>query len=62
MSPTPIEWIPLDERRKATIKKGPHRLDARVLSWLYCSRCGLMALRNEATRLALRQPCTWMED
>lgn len=25
--------------------------------WPVCQRCGLVALKNEATRRALRQPC-----
>lgn len=37
---------------------GVHQMrHAKRISWPLCSRCGLLALRNDATRKALREPC-----
>lgn len=38
-----------------------HNLNMRVLHWRYCSRCGLLALNNKATRKALKAPCVIYE-
>jgi hypothetical protein len=35
----------------------PHNASKRVLHWAMCSRCGLVWLKNEATRKALAKPC-----
>lgn len=32
------------------------------MPWPYCTRCGLIALKNEATRRAMKQPCETWED
>ena len=48
-----------------TIKKsGPHNMQKRFkrLPWPVCMMCGLVGLKNDATREALRKPCTWLED
>ena len=34
-----------------------HSFTKRVLSWPYCSRCGLVALKNDATRREMGKPC-----
>jgi len=45
-------------------KSGPHNMQKRFkrLPWLVCVTCGLVGLKNDATREALRKPCTWLED
>ncbi len=61
--PTPIHWIPWDERVKARIRRGPHAMQKlKRLSWPYCTRCGILALKNEATRKVLRAECVTLED
>jgi hypothetical protein len=35
----------------------PHRMTERVLNWSYCAACGLVAMRNEASRRALASAC-----
>lgn len=45
--------------------KGPHAMSGLLtrMPWPYCTRCGLVALRNEPTRKALKEPCeTWADD
>ena len=41
---------------------GPHDFTCRVLHWPYCKHCGLMRLRNDATRRAEAKPCIRLED
>lgn len=38
-----------------------HHMAGRVLHWPYCLTCGLVALKNDATRAALRAPCVTIE-
>jgi hypothetical protein len=47
---------------KGQRRTGPHAMTGRVLNWAHCSRCGLLALKNDATRRALKEPCVWYED
>jgi hypothetical protein len=63
------EWTTLSREeqrafwaRKGTIKRRPHAMTKKVLHWSYCAGCGLVALRNEITRQALRNPCETEED
>jgi hypothetical protein len=59
---TPIEWIPWGDRGKGVVKRGPHQFTRKILHWPYCARCGLMALKNDVSRRAAKQPCeTWEE-
>jgi hypothetical protein len=62
MAPTPIEWIPWDDKQKAVVRRGPHHLEGKILHWRFCTRCGLMNLKNDATRAALKKQCEWIED
>lgn len=48
--------------RKKKFKSVPHKFNKRVQHWVYCSGCGLVALKNAATRKRMRQPCESMED
>lgn len=45
-------------RGRFTVGKG-HRLEplGKRCPWRWCPRCGLVVLRNEATRKALRKQC-----
>lgn len=40
---------------------GAHAMNKRICHWPYCSRCGLVALKNDITRKALRSPCVVYE-
>jgi hypothetical protein len=44
--------------------RGPHQMNGilKRLPWPYCTRCGLIALRNDVTRRALKEPCETWED
>ena len=55
-----------EERReflaaRGTKSVGPHNMSKRVFHWSYCSRCGLIALKNAACRQALKRPCVVYE-
>ena len=39
-----------------------HNFKGKVLSWKYCSGCGLVNLKNKATEDRMRLPCISMED
>lgn len=43
-------------------RTGTHRMTERVLHWCYCANCGLLNLKNEATRRAMKKSCQWIED
>lgn len=41
--PTPITWVPWDEKAKAQIRRGPHSMKKlRCMPWPFCERCGIM--------------------
>lgn len=54
-----VSWVKLEG--SGTRRKGPHSFTSRILNWRYCSRCGLIALRNQASRQAERNECEWIE-
>lgn len=60
--PTPIDWVPLKDRGKANVRRGPHRMAGKVLNWRYCLQCGTIELKNDATRKHLRKQCEWLDD
>lgn len=43
------------------LRTGPHSFARKLLHWPFCSRCGLLLLKNDVTRQAARRPCTWEE-
>jgi hypothetical protein len=43
-------------------KRGHEPCKVKWMPWLYCCRCGLVYLRNEPTRAAIRQPCPAEDD
>lgn len=46
---------------RAPRRTGVHNMSQKVLHWPYCGNCGLVALKNDISRKALRQVCTWEE-
>lgn len=50
----------LSQSRK--FKKQPHQFTKKVCHWMYCSGCGLVALKNESTRKRIEQSCESMEE
>jgi len=48
--------------RQKAFKKVPHQFNKKVCHWSYCSGCGLVALKNDATRKRMAQSCESMED
>ncbi len=57
----PVQWIPWEDR-KHTTRRGPHQFTKRILHWPYCARCGLVCLKNDVSRAAMKSQCTWVED
>lgn len=48
-------------RAQGQRKAGPHAFTQKILHWLYCGNCGLVALKNDASRKAARAACAWEE-
>jgi hypothetical protein len=46
---------------KGVRNTGPHRMTKKIYHWLYCSRCGLLNLKNARTRRALKGLCVIYE-
>jgi hypothetical protein len=46
---------------KGQRREGVHSFTKRACSWPYCARCGLVLLKNEATRKAARAACVVFE-
>jgi len=42
--------------RKRSIKKA-HQFDHRFISWMVCTKCGLVALNNKPSRKEMGKPC-----
>lgn len=42
--------------------KGEHAFTERALHWPYCRHCGLVALKNDASRRAAKEACVRLED
>lgn len=45
--------------KRGTRRTGTHNMSKRILSWPYCANCGRVALKNDATRKALKSACVW---
>lgn len=61
------EWHRVHDVRAFLAEKGvkrvrEHAFTRQILSWPYCAHCGLMLLKNEATRKAAREKCITYED
>ena len=50
------------QQQKQAFKKVPHQFDKKICHWLYCSGCGLVALKNDSTRRRIEQSCESMEE
>ena len=50
------------KQQQRTFKTTQHDFNKKIVSWMYCSGCGLVALNNEATRKRMQKPCVSMED
>lgn len=35
-----------------------HSFTKKLLHWIYCSKCGLVNLKNDATRKAMNEKCS----
>jgi hypothetical protein len=51
------EWL----TSRGAIRRGPHSYTRKIRHWPFCSRCGLILLRNDATERAARRQCEWEE-
>jgi len=38
-------------------EKGKHNFNASILNWRYCTKCGLIALKNKSTKIAMKKKC-----
>lgn len=47
---------------KKAFKKVPHSFNKKVCHWMYCSGCGLVALKNDSTKKRMKQSCESMEE
>lgn len=43
-------------------KTVPHQFTRKVFNWLSCTGCGLVTLKNEATKKRMQESCVSMED
>jgi hypothetical protein len=43
-------------------RSGTHNLSKKILHWSYCVNCGIIALKNDVTRRALKASCIWYDD
>ena len=50
------------ESKQKTFKTTKHIFNKKIVSWVYCSGCGLVALNNDSTRKRMTKPCESMED
>lgn len=55
-------WVRWTNPGKPREVRGKHAMTKRMLHWPVCSRCGLLGLKNDATRKALKQDCVTLED
>lgn len=60
--PREIEWVPWAAGDKpAARRRGPHVFSGKIVKWAFCLRCGLICLRNAASRQAEKKQCEWEE-
>lgn len=48
--------------RQRKFKVVTHSFTKKICHWMYCSGCGLVNLKNDATRKRMSQPCESMEE
>jgi len=44
------------------MSKHQHSFLGKIFNWSYCVKCGLLTLKNEATRKAMKAPCRGADD
>jgi hypothetical protein len=59
-------WHKVSDVRSFMAEKGQrkervHAFTKRACSWPYCAHCGLVLLKNDATRKAAKQACITFE-
>ncbi len=56
-----VHWEPYVER-PVVKRTGEHvPTQPKRFPWPYCARCGLVYLKNEVSRRAVRAKCVWTE-
>lgn len=61
------QYTPVQDVRAFLALKGnkrvreSHELKGRVMHWPFCVHCGLVALKNQVSRDALKKPCVVWE-
>lgn len=50
------------KQNQSKFKVVKHNFSGKVLSYRYCSGCGLVNLKNEATTKRMNSPCESMEN
>lgn len=48
--------------RKGIKRVRDHSFKSQILSWPFCSQCGLVLLKNETSRKCAQQKCVVWED
>lgn len=48
--------------RQGRTVRGVHAFTRKILHWPYCQHCGLMLLKNDRTRKAVKAACVQLED
>lgn len=63
MSKGKAQWVQWDPSKvKTVMRRGPHQMTQKLLHWRYCARCGLLNLKNDSTRRALKRECVTEEE
>ena len=62
MAKQTITWVKTGELKEHRKRTGPHNLSGKLCHWAFCTNCRLLALKNKATRKALKAKCVWYED
>lgn len=58
------KWVRIDPASMGEAQKrvrDSHDMGRQVLNWRCCKHCGILGLKNEATRKALRGKCVSVE-
>lgn len=53
--------VTVDPSHKPDLSYDPHKFTGRICHWEYCVKCGLVALRNTATGVAIKLGCNWAD-
>lgn len=47
----------LHQKNQKIKQKQAHTFNAKICHWDYCTKCGLVALKNKPTAIAMAAPC-----